>query len=309
MEDRILDVCRSGSPLNDIRCAGHECRDSVAKCQLQCRTINAGCCQRTSYATSECRTVEHEVEGQADGIPHTVLIERTATESDVCYVAVGIADVRAVVASIGQTDGGRSPIVVAAEEDAVLVNFYHAVVHHENAAVCREVRNEACLLTLGGAHGLRIIAVVDGASATYEGVAMVDGRFALCHRNVSLRSIERVSDIHLVAVGIPAYESAAQCGAVSGQQATVVDAARDVHAMIIAIHSAHDATMTAIAIDAAVNDSADVTVGNVSRTFDLGDKSSGKITAGIDVACHLQILDGATIDIAERCTELFGERL
>ena len=151
-------------------------------------------------------------------------------------------------------------------------------------------------LTLGGAHGLRIVAVGDGASATYEGIAMVDGRLALCHRNVSVGSIERVSDIHLVAICIPTYEAAAMGCSVGGQQATVVDAARDVHTMIIAIHSAHDATMTAIVIDAAVNDSADVTVGNVSRTFDLGDKSSGKIIAGVDVTFDMQVLNSGTVN-------------
>ena len=61
---------------------------------------------------------------------------------------------------------------------------------------------------------------------------MVDRRLALCHRNISLRSIERVDDIHLVAVSIPTYEAAAMGSSVGGQQATIIHAASDVYGMV-----------------------------------------------------------------------------
>ena len=66
--------------------------------------------------------------------------------------------------------------------------------------------------------------------------------------------------------------------------------------MAIAIHSAHNSAMATVSTNAAVDDGAGMTVGNVSRTFDLGDNSSGKIIAGVDVTIDMQVLNSGTVN-------------
>jgi hypothetical protein len=54
--------------------------------------------------------------------------------------------------------------------------------------------------------------------------------------------------------------------------------------------------MATVSTNAAVDDGAGMTVGNVSRTFDLGDNSSGKIIAGVDVTIDMQVLNSGTVN-------------
>ena len=128
---------------------------------------------------------------------------------------------------------------------------------------------------LGGTHRLGVVTVGEGTSAAYEGSTVVDGRLASSQCDIGIGSIERVGDIHLVAVSIPTNETTAQCSTVGGQQTTVVYAARDIHTMVIAPYSAHEAAVAAVTVHTAVNDGADMTVSNVRRTFYSTNNSCG----------------------------------
>ena len=157
-------VCHVGvglSPLDDIRCAGLKRRHGVAEGERERRAADAGAGERTGGGSGEGRTADGHVEGQADGIPCAVLVERAATERHVGEVAVGIVDRCAVVAVIGQTDGDEGHVVFTIVEDAVLVSLHHAVVMHRVAEASRDGAVGDGLPALLRAVGLGVVAAVD----------------------------------------------------------------------------------------------------------------------------------------------------
>ena len=98
---------------------------------------------------------------------HLPSIERAVAQGYFGYAAVSIADLRAVVFIINQADDGRSPVVFAVEEDAVLVCLHKTVVC-EMAEVGRNGGSDACLRTLVGVVALGVVAA-SGVSAAHEG--------------------------------------------------------------------------------------------------------------------------------------------
>ena len=80
----IVHVVVGLGPLNNIRCTSHELGDGVAKFQVECGLVvaDAGCAERTCDGAVERAAADGEVEGQADGVPGTVLVERAAVEHD-----------------------------------------------------------------------------------------------------------------------------------------------------------------------------------------------------------------------------------
>ena len=134
---------------------------------------------------------------------------------------------------------------------------------------------------------------------------MVDSRFVCCRCEVGVRNIERIFDADSRAI-VPAYETAAMGGAGSGEQSTVVHAARDVKRA--AWHS-HEATMGTVAIDATVDDGAHLTIGDIRRTIAAADKSGTELLRGVYIACHLEVTDGSATGVAERRTTLPAEDL
>ena len=102
---------------------------------------------------------------------------------------------------------------------------------------------------------------------------------------------------------MPAHEAAAVHGIVRGEQATVVDAVRDVQRTC---GHAHDAAVAAVAASAAVDDGAHLAVGDGRRAGGRTHQSGGAHPVGIDFAGHLQVADGGTVDVAERGAELLA---
>ena len=72
---------------------------------------------------------------------------------------------------------------------------------------------------------------------------------------------------------MPAYKAAAVVGAAGGQQSPVIRATRDGQCVVVAIWHGHDAAMGAVAVDAAVDDGADLAVGDARCAVWSADKS------------------------------------
>ena len=65
--------------------------------------------------------------------------------------------------------------------------------------------------------------------------------------------------------------------------------------------------MGAVARDAAVNEGAHLTAGDVRRSIAACNESGSILLRGVDVTRHLEVTDGGILDIAERGTILFTE--
>ena len=64
--------------------------------------------------------------------------------------------------------------------------------------------------------------------------------------------------------------------------------------------------MAAVAAGAAVDDGAHLAVGDARRAGGRTHQTSGAHPVGVDVAGHLQVADGGTVDVAERGAELLA---
>ena len=136
------------------------------------------------------------------------------------------------------------------------------------------------------------------AAAAHEGGADVDVCLTVCSCDGSVGGVERAADSDGLSV-MPAYEAAAILSALGGEQATRVDAVRDGQR---AGWQSHEAAVGAVALCAAMDDGADLAVRDSRYTVTGGHQSGSKLLIGIDVASHLQVLDGSSIRVAERCT-------
>ena len=65
--------------------------------------------------------------------------------------------------------------------------------------------------------------------------------------------------------------------------------------------------MGAVAVDSAIDDGADMAVGDCRSAVASADNTCCIIFGGIDVACYLEILDGCIVDVSERGAILFAE--
>ena len=126
----VVHVVRVGGPLDDVGRAGLKRRHGVAEGERERRAADAGTVERTGSGSGEGRASDGHVEGQADGVPCAVLVERAVGERHVGHVAVGASDDGGVVAAVGEGDGGGGHVVRAVDEDAVGVGLHHAVVLH-----------------------------------------------------------------------------------------------------------------------------------------------------------------------------------
>ena len=100
----VVHVVRVGGPLDDVGCAGLKRRHGVAEGERERRAADAGAGERTGSGSGEGRTGDGHVEGQTDGVPCAVLVERAGCEGDVGHIAVGASDDGGVVAVVGEGD-------------------------------------------------------------------------------------------------------------------------------------------------------------------------------------------------------------
>ena len=156
--------------------------------------------------------------------------------------------------------------------------------------------------TLGGIQRLGVEAVGAYVGAAHEGGADGDGCLAFRTDESRVGGIEGAGDADALTV-VPAHEAAAVYGIVRGEQATVVDAVRDVQRTC---GHTHDAAVAAVAASAAVDDGAHLAVGDGRRAAGRTHQTCGAHPVGIDVAGHLQVADGGTVDVAERGAELLA---
>ena len=105
---------------------------------------------------------------------------------------------------------------------------------------------------------------------------------------------------------MPAYETAALVSTRAGKHATVVHAVREVY---IAFWKGNKATVRAVTTDAAMDDGANVAVGDGRRTGIASHESGSELLSGVDFALHLQVLDGGTIGVAERSAVLLAKSI
>ena len=69
----------------------------------------------------------------------------------------------------------------------------------------------------------------------------------------------------------------------------------------------HEAAVGAVAVDGAMDDGADVAVGDGRRAVGMGYESGGELLRGVDVARRLEVADGGAVGVAERSAVLFVE--
>ena len=162
----------------------------------------------------------------------------------------------------------------------------------------------ACLLALCGAEGAGVVAVGASRAVADEGGAAVG--YLVLTTGEGSRGVERIAD----AEGAKAHETAAVGGGRSacGEQFSVEHAAGDVEG---AVAGAFDAAVCAVAADAAMYDDAAAAVLDGQCGPVLADNTGGVLGRGVDVARHVQVLDGSGLaahvaDVAERGNVLFA---
>ena len=99
---------------------------------------------------------------------------------------------------------------------------------------------------------------------------------------------------------MPAHEAATFGGASGGKHTTRVHTAGEVHIALRVSGKAAVGAVAAVGADTAMDDGADVAVGDVRRAVGTGHDSGGKLLAGVDVARHVQVADGGILRVAER---------
>ena len=110
----VVHVAVGLGPLHDIRLAGLYAGQVVAEVHRQRAVAEAGRCEGLHRGTLQGRAGEVvHAEGQAQRVPRAVLVERASGQRHVSHVAVFVTDSRAVVAVVGQTDGGGRHVVGA----------------------------------------------------------------------------------------------------------------------------------------------------------------------------------------------------
>ena len=189
-------------------------------------------------------------------------------------------------------------VVPASHEESVVVDLHRAVVLHHRAEVAGSGGEDNDLGTLFCAHRLGVVAgrAVCRAAAAHEGgTAGSNGCLAVC-RCSGIRGIERMGKVERLAV-VQAHEAAAAVGAVVRQQTAGEDAARDGN---IAVRIGHEAAVGAVAVLAAMDDGADVAVGERCLAVRPCHKSGSELPGGVDVARHPQVPDDGILDVAER---------
>ena len=192
------------------------------------------------------------------------------------------------------------------------VGFLYAADGAYRHYVQRSVANGCCLadFVLGDsgidlralclAHRLGVVATRACTAAAHEGGTIgSDGCLVGSRRNVGVRGIKRIDEGVRFAV-VPAHEAATFGGASGGKHTTRVHTAGEVHIALRVSGKAAVGAVAAVGADTAMDDGADVAVGDGCRAARLGNQSGSELLSGVDVARHLQVLDGGTIGVAER---------
>ena len=168
----------------------------------------------------------------------------------------------------------------------------------------RHRRVGECQLALRRAEGLGVVAVVKRATVVAaEGGSVGDVGLVWGQGDIGGGGVEAVDES--AGAVAPAYEAAAEGGAVGGEQPSVEDAAADGERAVV---DCHDAAMRAVAALAAVDDDAAAAVADADGAPLAAGEAAGEFIGGVDVAVHMEAVDdGAVLEVAEGCGVFLSE--